>query len=119
VQIPHADPGRACPFNGKDVSKVCHRCPLYVQIRGKNPQSNEEVDRWDCSLALLPMLLIENAQQSRQTGAAVESFRNEASRTNAAQAALMMQAVTGSLASAPRANAAFGPTASTKMIEGQ
>ncbi len=25
----------------------------------------------------MPVLLIENAQQSRQTGAAVESFRNE------------------------------------------
>ena len=28
-------------------------------------------------MAWLPVLLIENAQQSRQTGAAVESFRNE------------------------------------------
>ena len=26
---------------------------------------------------MLPLLLIENSQQSRQTGAAVESFRNE------------------------------------------
>ena len=26
---------------------------------------------------MVPVLLIENAQQSRQTGAAVESFRNE------------------------------------------
>lgn len=28
-------------------------------------------------MSWLPILMIENAQQSRQTGAAVESFRNE------------------------------------------
>jgi ribosomal silencing factor RsfS len=33
-------------------------------------------------LAWMPMLLIENAQQSRQTGAAVESFRNEMVKQN-------------------------------------
>lgn len=44
---------------------------------GKNPQSEEMIDDWRCAVALLPMLLIENAQMSRQTGAAMESFRNE------------------------------------------
>ncbi len=34
-------------------------------------------------MAWLPVLLIENAQQSRQTGAAVESFRNEVARNTA------------------------------------
>jgi hypothetical protein len=34
-------------------------------------------------MAWMPMLLIENAQQSRQTGAAVESFRNEMVKQNA------------------------------------
>lgn len=58
------------------MAEVCHTCPLWTQVRGKHPQSNEEIDRWDCSLAWLPMLLVENAQQSRQTGAAVDSFRN-------------------------------------------
>ena len=33
-------------------------------------------------MAWLPVLLIENAQQSRQTGAAVESFRNEMVESN-------------------------------------
>ena len=30
-----------------------------------------------CAVTWLPMLMIENSQQQRQTGAAVESFRNE------------------------------------------
>jgi hypothetical protein len=33
-------------------------------------------------MAWLPMLLIENSQQQRQTGAAVESFRNEMVKAN-------------------------------------
>lgn len=79
---PQADPGEVCPFHGKDVSKVCHRCPLYVLVRGKNPNTGEEVDEWACSLAWTPILLVENSQQQRQTGAAVESFRNEMVKTN-------------------------------------
>lgn len=82
-QIPQADSGKTCPFNGKDVSKVCHKCPMWVKIVGKNPQSEEIYDHWSCSFALLPILLIENSQQQRQTGAAVESFRNEMVRANA------------------------------------
>jgi hypothetical protein len=50
---------------------------MWTQVRGRHPNTGEDVDKWDCSLALLPMLLIENAQQSRQTGAATESMRNE------------------------------------------
>ena len=78
TQIPHANKGLICPLHKVDMSKVCHRCPLWTSIRGAHPQTGQQVDKWDCSLALLPMLLIEGAQMSRQTGAAVESLRNEA-----------------------------------------
>lgn len=54
-----------------------HRCPKWVTLRGKDPQTGAEVDRGMCVDSALPMLLIENSQMSRQTGAAVESFRNE------------------------------------------
>jgi hypothetical protein len=76
-QIPHADPGLVCPLHKQDVSKVCHKCPLWVQVRGKHPQSEQEIDAWKCALAWLPILLIENSQMQRQTGAAVETFRNQ------------------------------------------
>ena len=52
-------------------------CGWFMQLRGTDPQTGEEIDNWVCSVAMLPLLLIENSQQSRQTGAAVESFRNE------------------------------------------
>lgn len=87
-QIPHADEGQFCPFNGKDTSTVCHKCPLWIQVRGKNPQTDSEVDHWACSFAWMPMLLIENSQMQRQTGASVDSFRNEMVKSN--QATLML-----------------------------
>jgi hypothetical protein len=76
VKIPHADEGVVCPLHKKDMSEVCHKCPWWTLVRGKNPQGDEMIDDWRCAVALLPMLLIENAQMQRQTGAAVESFRN-------------------------------------------
>lgn len=68
-----------CPFHKFKPCKQ-YSCALYTQVRGKDPQSDKEIDEWGCSFAWLPILLIENAQQSRQTGAAVESFRNEVAR---------------------------------------
>ena len=75
-KAPIADKGTICPLHKQDVSKVCHKCPWYILVRGKHPQSEELIDQWGCAVQFLPMLLIEGAQQSRQTGAAVESFRN-------------------------------------------
>lgn len=76
MQKPPAAKGEVCPFNGKDTSKVCHKCPLYVQVRGHNTNTGQEVDHWGCSFGFLPMLLIENSGQQRATGSAVESLRN-------------------------------------------
>lgn len=77
MQVPHSDSDKICPFRHQQMQTVCHTCPLWVQVQGTNPNTGEFVSRWDCSFAWLPMLLIENSQQQRQTGAAVESFRNE------------------------------------------
>jgi hypothetical protein len=82
MKIPHADEGMVCPLHKVDMSKVCHRCPWWTRVVGKNPQNEEMIDDWRCAVSLLPMLLVENAQMSRQTGAAVESFRNEMVNAN-------------------------------------
>lgn len=68
-------PGKLCPLIGEDCRGL--ECSWYTQVRGTNPQSGEEVDEWGCAVTWLPMLLIENSLTNRQTGAAVESFRNE------------------------------------------
>jgi hypothetical protein len=83
-------------------------CRRYIQIMGKNPNTGEDVNRWDCVDNWTPMLLIENAQQSRQTGAAVESFRNEMVNANGI-VAIQQQIL---------ASAALAPPAEPKLIEG-
>lgn len=93
TKIPHADEGLICPFHKEDTAKVCHKCPMWVQVRGRNPQTGEEVDDWRCSLAWLPLLLIETASQTRQAGAAIESFRNEVVEANQQATRLVNQRV--------------------------
>jgi len=67
--------GKFCPLINKDCIGL--QCSWFTQIRGNHPQTGEAVDEWGCAVTWLPMLMIENSQQQRQTGAAVESFRNE------------------------------------------
>jgi cyanate permease len=38
-------------------------------MKGTNPNDGKEVDEYACAIAWLPMLLVENAMQARQTGA--------------------------------------------------
>lgn len=76
-QIPKAAKGLICPLHKKDVSQVCHKCPWWMSLRGKNPNTGEEVDQWGCAIGFLPMLLIENAAQSRGAAAATEDARNQ------------------------------------------
>jgi hypothetical protein len=75
------EPKNGCPL---DSFRPCRQldCAWFIQVRGTNPNTGKEVDEWACSMAWLPMLLIENSQQQRQTGAAVESFRNEMVKAN-------------------------------------
>jgi len=82
AQVPHADPGLVCPLHKLDMAEVCHKCPLWVLVRGTHPQTGKEVDNWNCSLAWLPVLMIENSQQQRATATAVSDFRNEVVKTN-------------------------------------
>lgn len=77
MKIPHGDEGMICPLHKADMSTVCHKCPWWTHVRGKNPQNEELIDDWRCAVAMLPMLMLETSQQVRQVGAATESFRNE------------------------------------------
>jgi hypothetical protein len=73
-------PGNYCPLLKKDC--VGLQCAWFTQVRGHNPNTGKEVDEWSCAIVWLPVLLIENSQQQRSTGAAVESFRNEMVKAN-------------------------------------
>ena len=70
-----------CPLNSFEPCKELE-CAWFMKIAGTNPNTGKEVEEWGCSMAWLPILMIENSQQQRQTGAAVESFRNEMVKAN-------------------------------------
>ena len=82
-------PGNYCPLIKKDCIQM--QCSWFTQVRGHNPNTGKEVDEWACAIAWLPIMLIENSQQERQTGAAVESFRNEMVRANEASTQILIQ----------------------------
>ena len=66
-----------CPMHKRPVREVCHDCPWYTLVRGRNPQTGGDIDNWGCAVAWMPLLTVEVAQQTRQGAAATESFRNE------------------------------------------
>lgn len=73
------DKTRICPSRSAVRDRPCieHRCQWFQQIQGRNPQTGENQNEFGCAIAWLPMLQIESANQTRQAGAAIESFRNE------------------------------------------
>ena len=73
-------PSNFCPLIKEDCKGL--GCSWFTQLRGTNPNTGKDVDEWGCAVTWLPVLLIENSQQQRHTGAAVESFRNEMVRAN-------------------------------------
>ena len=70
-----------CPLHNFKKCKQ-FKCAWFVQMKGTSPNDGKEVDEYACAIAWLPLLLVENATQARQTGAAVESFRNEMVKQN-------------------------------------
>ena len=76
-------PKSNCPLDNFNPCRQLD-CAWFIQVRGHNPNTGKEVDEWACSMAWMPMLMIENSQQQRSTGAAVESFRNEMVKANEA-----------------------------------
>ena len=79
-----------CPL---DNFNPCRKfeCGWFIQIRGKHPQTGEEVDEYGCAMALMPMLMIENSRQTSHAGSAIESFRNEMVKQNMTTLSTLMK----------------------------
>ena len=84
-------PGNFCPLIKKDCIGI--KCSWYTQMRGTNPNTGEPVDEWGCAVTWLPFMAVEIAQKSNQTGAAVESFRNEVVKGNQQNQQLYIQSL--------------------------
>ena len=72
--------GTFCPLLKKDCVGLV--CAWFTRVQGIDTNTGNQIDEYQCAIAWMPMLLIENSGQQRQTGAAVESFRNEMVKSN-------------------------------------
>lgn len=64
-----------CPLIKENCIQL--KCKFFTKLVGKDPQTGKDIEDWDCAFKWIPMLLIENANKTRELGAAVESLRNE------------------------------------------
>lgn len=74
--------------NGKLIG-----CRFWITVQGIHPQTGETISTKDCSIAWLPILMIENSKVNRETGAAVESFRNEMVKANETNTQVLLASV--------------------------
>lgn len=78
VKCPATAFARSC----RSIVAECE-CPKFVHVRMKD-EDGAQVDKWGCVDSFLILLGVETVRASHQTGAAVESFRNEVVKANAA-----------------------------------
>ncbi len=69
--------GGECVEDGAIRDGALVKCRFWIHVMGKDPQTGATIDNTDCAMAWIPVLLIENSKVNRETGAAVESLRNE------------------------------------------
>jgi len=86
-------PGTFCPLIKKDC--VGLKCAWFMKVAGTDTNTGKQIEDWGCAVAWLPVLMLENSGQQRQTGAAVESFRNEMVKANETGQRVLMQTLIG------------------------
>jgi hypothetical protein len=92
--------GWACPLNGKacndgvreDFPEVAPgvkvHCRWWQHVLGKDPQTQKEIDNFDCAVAWLPVIGIENSQMTRHAAASADKVANEVAQTKQAVSTL-------------------------------
>jgi len=69
-----------CPLGSKCEEikdNKLHRCVWFIELKGKNPQTGEDLDERACAIAWLPILQIEVANVNRGVHSALISIREE------------------------------------------
>jgi hypothetical protein len=88
--------GKPCIEDGAIVDGELVKCRFWVTVMGQHPQTGETINNGDCAIAWMPVLLIENSKVNRETGAAVESLRNENVTTGSQITGALMQVAAAS-----------------------
>ncbi len=117
----HASDGTFCPLWRKQRHKVCHTCAWYIQVQGKNPQTGQDVNEWNCSIAFMPILQIETTKSSRETTSETHELRNEVQKSNDAGMANALMGINQqirAIAAKPDPNAMLASHAApSKLLE--
>ncbi len=71
-----------CPFGHTcqttdTEGNVTERCRLYKMLPCVDLRTNESVEVWDCAIGHQVQIGRDIGQQTKEAGAAIESFRNE------------------------------------------
>ena len=79
-----------CPFNGKlcingvredftATNEVGQKiwCRFWTHVVGKDPQTDKNLDHFDCALAWMPIVMLEVSQRSMQNTATMSNVANE------------------------------------------
>ncbi len=66
---------KKCPLLKKPC--ITHECAWWVKLRGKDPQSQQEIDQYDCAIAWNVILNIENTQSVQAVTTTLDLFRKE------------------------------------------
>jgi hypothetical protein len=82
--------GTYCPLLKKKCIGL--ECAWMTKVVGYDMNTGKDIEEYQCAISWLPLLLVENSGQQRQTSAAVESFRNEMVKSNEASQQLMLAA---------------------------
>lgn len=93
------------------------QCAWFTKVAGYDTNTGKEVEEWQCAIAWMPMLMIENSGQQRQTGAAVESFRNEMVKAQVESQKMLLKVAT--LSSPPKANQIDITPTKPKLVRGK
>lgn len=83
--------GTFCPLIKKDC--VGLQCNWFMRVQGTNPNTGAEVDEWACSIAWIPLLLIENSRQQMNTTQVFHGFRNDLVAATTSSLDLLAQAI--------------------------
>ena len=71
-----------CPLLSALRKQECveSKCRFWTHLVGKNPQGDGVIDKFGCAIEFLPILLVENAQMTRQAGASTDKVANEVNK---------------------------------------
>ena len=82
--------GGECIEDGSIRDGELVACRFWVNVQGKHPQTGQEISNGDCAIAWTPMQMIENSKVNRETGASIDSFKNEMVKANQATTKVLL-----------------------------